>query len=116
LLPVKLLSSWIDHTQATQATTTNGPTHCKQANLPSSCIHHTQAKQQHMEKHIANKQTNLPSSWIIPKPKQQQHLDQHTTSKQIFLPLGIIPKQQYLNKYTASNDNNKTTTTGSSRA
>jgi hypothetical protein len=53
--------------------------------LPSSCIDHTQAEQQHMEQHIANKQTNLPSSWIIPNPKQQQHLDQHTTSKQIFL-------------------------------
>jgi hypothetical protein len=53
--------------------------------LPSSCIDHTQAKQQHMEQQFANKQTNLPSSWIIPNPKQQQHLDQHTTSKQIFL-------------------------------
>jgi hypothetical protein len=36
--------------------------------LPSSCIDHTQAKQQHMEQQIANKQTNLPSSWIT-QPK-----------------------------------------------
>jgi hypothetical protein len=59
-----------------------------------------------MDQHTASKQIFLPLALIIPKPSNNTWINTLQASKSSFH-LGIIPKQQYLNKYTASNNNNR---------
>jgi subtilase family serine protease len=62
-----------------------------------------------MEQHIANmqtsKQTFLPLGSYPTQSSNNTWINTLQASKSSFH-LGIIPKQQYLNKYTASNNNN----------
>lgn len=77
-------SSFLLHWSYPSQATTHGATHCKQANKPSFLLDHTQPKAA----------TTLGSTHYKQASKSSFHL-------------GRKPKQQYLNKYTASSNNNR---------